>query len=244
MKLKKVISIREALASPDYFGRLLEGDSWAAWRVLLIATVGEELTEDERVVFKALTGRETEPLEPCEEFWAVIGRRGGKTRAMAVLAAYIAALVDHHGVLGPGERGVVPILAASTQQAVQAYNFTAGVFANAPQLKGLVETATADTLRLRNGIDIQIRPASFRTIRGVTAVAVICDEIAYWRSEELANPGQGDPCRTPAEPCHDKRLTVRHLQPLRQEGRALRDLVAPFRTEGRSDHSGGARGEP
>jgi hypothetical protein len=172
MKLKKLISIREALSSPDYFGRLLDGPSWAAWCVLLIAICGEELTEDERVVFRTLTGRESEPLEPVEEFWAVIGRRGGKTRSMAVLAAYIAACVDHHGVLGPGERGVVPILAASTQQAVQAYNFTAGVFANAPKLKGLVETATADTLRLRNGIDIQIRPASFRTIRGVTAVAV------------------------------------------------------------------------
>ena len=31
--------------------------SWAAWRVLLITIVGEELTEDERAVFNSLTGR-------------------------------------------------------------------------------------------------------------------------------------------------------------------------------------------
>ena len=43
--------MREALESDGYFGRLLAGDSWAAWRALLIAIVGEELTEDERAVF-------------------------------------------------------------------------------------------------------------------------------------------------------------------------------------------------
>ena len=33
-----------------------------------------------------------------------------------------------------------------------------------------------------------IRPASFRTIRGITGVAAICDEIAFWRSDDSANP--------------------------------------------------------
>ena len=113
MKLKKLITMREALQSDGYFGRLLAGDSWAAWRALLIAIVGEELTDDERAVFNSLTGREREPLEPVEEFWAVIGRRGGKTRSMAVLAAYIAGCVDHRDTLAPGERGALPILAAA-----------------------------------------------------------------------------------------------------------------------------------
>jgi hypothetical protein len=84
MKLRKLITMREALEGDGYFGRLLEGDSWAAWRVLLIAIVGERLTKRERVVFKGLTGRDSEPGEPVEEFWGVIGRRGGKTRAMII----------------------------------------------------------------------------------------------------------------------------------------------------------------
>jgi hypothetical protein len=180
--------MREALASDGYFGRLLTGDSWRAWRVLLIAIVGEELTEDERVVFKGLTGRGREPLEPLEEFWGIIGRRGGKTRAMAILGAYIVACVDHREVLAPGERGVLPILAASTLQAGQAFNFITGVFAAAPNLKDLVENVTADTLSLSTGVDNQVRPASFRTIRGITAVAAIGDEIAFWRSDDSANP--------------------------------------------------------
>ena len=35
---------------------------------------------------------------------------------------------------------------------------------------------------------IQVRPASFRTIRGLTCVASLNDEIAYLRSEDSANP--------------------------------------------------------
>jgi hypothetical protein len=188
MRLRKLITMREALESPAYFGTLLAGNSWAAWRVLLIAIVGEALTDEEFIVFNDLTGRESEPLEPVEEFWAVIGRRGGKTRAMAVLAAYLAACVDHRGSLAPGERGVTPLLAASVQQAASAFAFVEGIFAVAPNLQGLVDGATSDTLRLVTGIDIQVRPASFRTIRGISAVAAICDEIAFWRSDDSANP--------------------------------------------------------
>ena len=188
MKLRKLISMREALEDPAYFGGLLAGNSWRAWRVLLIAIVGEALTDEERVTFESLTGRAREPLELVEEFWAVIGRRGGKTRAMAVLAAFIAACCDHRHILAPGERGVLPILAASTLQAGQAFNFVSGIFSAAPNLKPLIENVTADTLSLSTGVDIQVRPASFRTIRGITAVAAIGDEIAFWRSDDSANP--------------------------------------------------------
>jgi hypothetical protein len=188
MSLRKLITMRKALSSADYFGGLLAGESWRPWRALLIAIVGEKLTAAERAIFKALTEREREPLEPVEEFWAVIGRRGGKTRAMAVLGAYLAACCDHRSVLAPGERGVLPIMAASTLQAAQAFNFVTGVFGTAPNLKGLVDGQTSDTLSLTTGIDIQVRPASYRTIRGITAIAAIGDEIAFWRSDDSANP--------------------------------------------------------
>jgi hypothetical protein len=69
VRLRKIITMREALESPAYFGTLLAGDSWQAWGVLLIAIDGEALTDEERVVLKGLTGRDSEPLEPVEEFW-------------------------------------------------------------------------------------------------------------------------------------------------------------------------------
>ena len=65
---------------------------------------------------------------------------------------------------------------------------SSGIFATAPNLKDLLENETADTISLASGVDITIRPASFRTIRGITAVAAIADEIAFWRSDDSANP--------------------------------------------------------
>jgi hypothetical protein len=39
-----------------------------------------------------------------------------------------------------------------------------------------------------NSVDIEVRPASFRTIRGITAVASICEEISTWQRDESLNP--------------------------------------------------------
>ena len=41
-----------------------------------------------------------------------------------------------------------------------------------------------NNISLSNGVDILTMPASYRSIRGVTAIAVLADEIAYWFSEE------------------------------------------------------------
>src|SRR5215207_6586792 len=51
-------TIREALADPQLLGRALEGGSWEAWRCLLIAAMGEALSESERPLFRELTGRD------------------------------------------------------------------------------------------------------------------------------------------------------------------------------------------
>jgi hypothetical protein len=51
-------------------------------------------------------------------------------------------------------------------------------------LAALVTNKTADTIALSNGVDLECRPASKRTIRGVTTIGIIADEIAFWRTEE------------------------------------------------------------
>ena len=243
MRLRKLVTMRDALESDGYFGRLLAGDSWAAWRVLLIAIVGEELTEDESVIFRALTGRISEPLEPIQEFWAIVGRRGGKTRSMSILAAYIAACCDHRDVLAPGERGVLPILAASTAQASQAFNFVSGIFATAPNLKDLVRSETSDTISLKSGVDITIRAASFRTIRGMTAVGAIAEEIAFWRSDDSANPDR-EILKALRPSCDHQRSVDLHLEPAREARRTVRDIQAPFRSDRPSVNPGRQGAEP
>ena len=99
------MTMRRALSDPALLGKVLAGGSWLSWQAMLIAMLGEPLTDDERVVFQRLTGREREPLERVEEFWGIVGRRGGKSRAAAVLAIYQAVFVDHSDVIVVGERG-------------------------------------------------------------------------------------------------------------------------------------------
>ncbi len=46
------VPLREALSDPNLLGTAIAGDSWRSWRTLLIAAMGEELTEDERAIFE------------------------------------------------------------------------------------------------------------------------------------------------------------------------------------------------
>jgi hypothetical protein len=79
--------------------------------------MGEPLTDAERSLFRELTGgREHEPGQRVEEFAGVIGRRGGKSRAISVLGTYIAGLCSHPALVR-GERGVLLIVAADQRQA-------------------------------------------------------------------------------------------------------------------------------
>lgn len=186
--MKALMSMRAALEHPGIFGSILPGESWAAWRVLLIALMGEKLTPAERAIFTELTGREIEPGVRVDEFWGIVGRRGGKTRAIAVLGAYIAGLVDVSDILAPGERASLPIISASLYQANKAFQYLDGIFSGVPAFKKLVTGQTSDTISLSTRVDIECRPASFRTIRGGTCVAIVGDEVSFWRSDNSANP--------------------------------------------------------
>jgi hypothetical protein len=115
--MKKLISVRQALEDPAWLGSMLGAESFAVMRTLLIAAMGEALTAAERLIFTQLTGRAETPREAVEELWVIAGRRSGKTRAIGTLAAYLAGCCDYRAILGPGERGVLPIMAANTLQA-------------------------------------------------------------------------------------------------------------------------------
>jgi hypothetical protein len=116
--MRKLVSIREFLTSESYAGELMGGESWLAWRILLCACMGEPLAAHELPIFQELTGRPTSPVEPVKEFFAVnMGRRAGKSRAVASLGAYTATCVDYREVLAPGEWGELAIIAQSTSKA-------------------------------------------------------------------------------------------------------------------------------
>jgi hypothetical protein len=140
------ITLRKALADKLLLSSVLEGQSWHQWKTLLTAVMGEALTDDERAVFKELTGREREPGVSVEEFVGVIGRRGGKSRAISVLATYVAGLCEHPALV-PGERGVLLVIAPDQKQADIVLDYIEANFRGSKILNQLVEARTARELR-------------------------------------------------------------------------------------------------
>ncbi len=181
------ISLRAALSDDNLLGTVLADASWRAWRVLLIAAMGEALSDDERPVFQELTQRAHEPGQRVEEFVGVIGRRGGKSRAISVLATYLAGLCDHPALVR-GERGLVLCIAPDQKQADIVLDYVEANFKQSPILRQLVEVRTQRALKLTNRVNIEVRASDFRTLRGPTYVAVIADESAFWLSENSSNP--------------------------------------------------------
>ncbi len=184
--MKVLTTLREALTDPRLLGKALPGPSWHVWRTLLLATMGEPLTTEELETFTAVTGRDEAPTERCEELIGIVGRRGGKSRAVAVLASYLSTLIDYGDVLVPGERGLMLCIAPDTKQAAIVHGYVAGVLGESELLRPLLDSSTGNSLRLSNGIDIEVRAASWRRLRGVTCIAAIADESCFWFSDETS----------------------------------------------------------
>jgi hypothetical protein len=182
--MKPITTMRKALEDPALLGGILPGDTWRAWRTLLIGIMGEKLFAPERVIFKQFTGRDNEPSSRVDEAAFVAGRRAGKSRSMSTLATYLSGLCDHSDVLVPGERGVLLCIAPDQRQATITLNYTAAAFEQSKMLRQLIADRTADTLRLTNGIDIEVRAASFRRLRGPTYIGVLADEAAFWYASD------------------------------------------------------------
>ena len=169
----------------DLFQGQFDG-SWTTWRVVLTALFGLPMTEDQATVFRGLTGREAPPTHPARELWAIVGRRGGKSRIAALLAVWLACFRRY--TLAPGERGVAMVLAADRRQARVVLGYIVALIDAVPMLSALVERRTAEGLHLGTGISIEVCTCSYRTVRGYTVVAAICDEISFWRTDDAANP--------------------------------------------------------
>src|SRR6266545_8279334 len=119
--MKPLVTLRKALGDPLLLADALKGNSWTTWRVLLIAAVGEPLTDDERVIFKTFTGRDHEPGQMIDTALCVSGRRSGKTTAMAALVVWLSCLCDWSEDLSLGERGTALYLAPTQDQASRAF---------------------------------------------------------------------------------------------------------------------------
>ena len=182
------VTIRDLMVDTDLFGGQFDGPSWTAWRTLLAGFYGLTLAKQELDTFSSLTGLSAPPGEPLDELWLAIGRRGGKSQIAALLAVFEAAFRDYSDRLAPGEVATVMVIAQDRKQARNVMRYITGLLHSNPMLERLILREQQESIELLNRTVIEVQTASFRAVRGYTVTCVIADEIAFWRSDESANP--------------------------------------------------------
>jgi hypothetical protein len=184
------MTILDALSDPALFGQLApfrDRASWTRWMVFLRALFALPMTEDERALYAHHTGRQQPPTTPPCEVYVNSGRRSGMTFVSALVAVYLACFRDYRPYLAPGERAMVLVIATDREQAGILFRYLRAFLNEVPMLAAMIEAERADAIDLTNRVTLAVATCSYRTVRGVTLAACICDEIAFWRVDG-ANP--------------------------------------------------------
>lgn len=190
------LTIIKALSDPSLFGPWFRAhaedgdgaDTWAAWRAFLKAVYALKMDGSELELYRKFTGRQEPPTKPFREAFAVCGRRGGKSMMASLVAVFQSCFADNGKSLYPGERPLVMVLAGDRRQAEIVLAYIKGFFEEIPLLRAMVQSQKAGTLRLSNGVRLEVHTSSFKRTRGYTLCCVIADEIAFWQDADSRNP--------------------------------------------------------
>jgi len=182
------MNIVEAIHSKKLFRSCFKDlQTWASWMVLLKALFALKMDKKELALYRASTGRERPPVTEFKELWAICGRRGGKSFMAALVAVFLALFYEYQKHLGPGELGVIQVIASDRSQAGVILNYIRGILRSNPVFEQYIVNDLRESIELSNRISIEVMSCSFKSIRGRTVVCAIFDEVAFWVVEG-ANP--------------------------------------------------------
>ena len=180
-----VEAIRDERLLKPFFGTL---ETWRPWLTALRALYGLPIRKTKSCqLVKQCTGRSAATL-PADAFSAALyltGRRSGKSRVSAAIAAFEAVLAGHQRKLAKGERGVVPVVAPTKNQGRIVRDYIRAIF-DLPLLQGQLAGENAEGFELRDGTRIEIMAGNFRTVRGYSLLAAVVDEVAFFGLEETS----------------------------------------------------------
>jgi hypothetical protein len=179
------MTILDSIRDPNLFGGFFKSpESWKSWRVFIQALFALEV--EDLALYTECTGGRPLPNRQAREAFLIVGRRGGKSYVAALISVYLACFRTYR--LNPGERGIVMVLATNKDQAKVIFQYCRAFVEGVEMLRPMVERETATALEFSSGTAIEVHTSSFRSVRGRTLVAAICDEVSFWRSDEAANP--------------------------------------------------------
>ena len=93
------------------------------------------MTPQELIMFGELAGGRAPPTKRVKELVFVAGRRGGKDSVASAIAAWMGAIEQSHiGLLRPGEKATVMLLACDREQAGIISRYVRSYFAAIPAL--------------------------------------------------------------------------------------------------------------
>jgi hypothetical protein len=171
----------------NVFGGTFAGPTFAAWRCVAKILDGLPLTTDELALYRQVTGRHEAPTSAFTEGYLVKPRRAGGTLFAAAVGLH-AALQDYRDKLGPGEWATVALIASDRKQARQLTGYVKGLITDSPLIANEVAALTRDSVEFNHRVRLEVHTPSYRSTRGYSFAAVVLDELAFFRSDESANP--------------------------------------------------------
>ena len=185
----KKITLHEFMTNKQLAGRLFGKDSFGHWRTMAKILDGAPLNADDLALFQKCTGRTTPPTTPVTEFYGVKSRREGYTAFFGGLVPlHRACFVDYTPYLAPGERATIALVFPDRKQARVAMRYISGLLHEIPMIERLVERESTDSIDFTTRVTIEVHTASFRSMRGYTIAMLVADELAFWRTDDSANP--------------------------------------------------------
>jgi hypothetical protein len=189
MTARRTVTLLDAARDPHLFAPWFKrAATWQAWFAFLSALFALPMTLEQLVTYRACTARSAPPTSPASEAWLVCGRRAGKSFMLALCAVFLACFRDYRAHLSPGERGTIMVIAADRRQSRVILRYIRALLTRVPMLARMIERETAEAFDLTNAVSIEVATASYRSTRGYTLIAGLLDELAFWPTDDAAEP--------------------------------------------------------
>ncbi|MBN1362559.1 MAG: hypothetical protein JW993_18320 [Sedimentisphaerales bacterium] len=162
--------------------------TWARWMTCLRVIYGLPIRKPwQKRLIRQCTGRNPDKLNPegYNRVLLLCGRRSGKSKIAGLIGAFESSLSGREEVCSPGEIPCVTITSPTRDQSAIIKSYLRAALGS-PLLDETVvdEAKKRPSFELANGVHVRVLTGDFRTVRGYSQLAVVCDEICFFGTTE------------------------------------------------------------